>query len=160
MFIHSDLPFLREKIEDLRSALFFSQSSSVLQMATAIISIVKVDDLGQVWFYVPAPRQALHEFDREFLARLEFFRKGKGFYLHITGKAYIINDPEELNSLPDDEIRQQADGNNVLIKVKMSKADYFEARSAVGNHAGWWREVRTQMQAWLLNTRPGGIAFE
>ena len=79
MFIHPDLPFIREKIQELRSALFFSQSSSLLRMTTTIISIVKVDEVGQIWFYVPRPRQALHEFDREFPARLEFFRKGKAF---------------------------------------------------------------------------------
>jgi len=154
MNIHSDLPFIRERIQELRSALFFSQSSSLLRMTTTIVSIVKVDDLGQIWFYVPRPRQALHEFHREFPSRLEFFRKGKGFFLHITGRAFIINDPEDLNSLPDDEIKGQAAGNMVLIKVKMGKAEYFESLAA-HNHAGWWREFRTQLSAWLFNTRPG-----
>ena len=154
MYIHSDLPFIQEKIQELRSALFFSQTSSLLRMTTSIVSIVKVDELGQIWFYVPNPRQALHEFDREFPARLEFFRKGKGFFLHITGRAFIINDPEDLNSIPDEEIRGQATGDRVLIKVKMGKADYFES-AAAKKHAGWWRELRTQLHAWLFNTRPG-----
>jgi len=123
-------------------------------MTTTIVSIVKVDDLGQIWFYMPKPRQALHEFDREFPSRLEFFRKGKGFFLHIEGRAFIINDPEDLNSLPDEEIRDQAACDRVLIKVKMGKADYFESMTAQ-NHLGWWRELRTQLQAWLFNTRPG-----
>jgi general stress protein 26 len=151
---NSDLPFLREKIQELKNALFFSQNSSLLRMATTIVSILKVDELGHIWFFVPRPTQALHEFDREFPVRLEFFRKGKGFFLHITGKAYIVNDPEEVNSLLFEDLKEQVSSRMVLIKVKMGKADYFE--SAMGaHHTGWWRDLRTQLHAWLFNTRPG-----
>jgi len=96
---NSDLPFLREKIQELKNALFFSENNSVLRMPTTIVSILKVDELGQLWFFTPRPSQALHEFGREFPVRLEFFRKGKGFFLHVTGKAYIVDDPEEINGL-------------------------------------------------------------
>ena len=155
----SDLPFLQQKIQELKSALFFSQNSSLLRMATTIVSILKVDELGQLWFFVPRPQQALHEFDREFPVRLEFFRKGKGFYLHITGKAYIVNDPEEVNSLLFEDLKEQMCSNMVLIKVKMGRADYFESVAGT-HHNGWWRDLRTQLQAWLFNTRPGYKPYE
>jgi hypothetical protein len=150
----SNLPFLRSKIQELKNALFFSQNSSLLRMATTIVSIVRVDELGQLWFFVPRPQQALHEFDREFPVRLELFRKGMGFYLHITGKAYIVNDPEEVNSLLFDDLKEKMSGDMVLIKVKMGKADYFESTSGT-QHSGWWHELRTQLHSWLFNTRPG-----
>jgi len=153
MVYHSDLQFLQEKIQDLRSALFFSQHSSLLRMPTTIVSIIKVDELGQVWFFVPRPPQALHEFDREFPVRLEFFRKGKCFYLHITGKAYIVNDPEEMNSLMHEELKDKAGEQGVLIKVKMGKVDYFESQS--GSHAGWWKELKNDLYSWLFNHRRG-----
>src|SRR5579872_6692679 len=123
----SNLPFLQKKIQELKNALFFSQNSSLLRMATTIVTILKVDELGQLWFFVPRPQQALHEFDREFPVKLEFFRKGTGYYLHITGKAYIVNDPEEVNSLLFEDLKKQISGNMVLIKVKMGRADYFES---------------------------------
>ena len=151
---NSDLPFLREKIQELKSALFFSQNSSLLRMATTIVSILKVDELGQLWFFVPRPTQALHEFDREFPVKLEFFRKGKGFFLHISGKAYIVDDPEEVNGLVFDDLKQQISSNMVLVKVKMGKADYFES-TAGAQHSGWWRDLRTHLHSWLFNTRPG-----
>lgn len=153
MLNHSDLPFLQEKIQDLKSALFFSQNTSLLRMPTSIVSISKVDELGQVWFFVPRPRQVLHEFDREFPVRLEFFRKGRRFFLHITGKAYIINDPEEINSLFYEEMKEKAMGHLVLIKVKMTKVDYFE--SVPASHSGWWSDLRKQLHTWMYNTRPG-----
>ena len=151
---NSDLPFLREKIQELRNALFFSQNSSLLRMATMIVSVLKVDELGQLWFFVPRPTQALHEFDREFPVKLEFFRKGKGFFLHLTGKAYIVDDPEEVNSLLFEELKEQVSHRMVLIKVKMGRADYFES-TARTHHSSWWRDLRTQLHAWLFNTRPG-----
>jgi len=151
---NSDLPFLQQKIQELKNALFFSENNSVLRMATTIVSVLKVDELGQLWFFIPRPMQALHEFDREFPVRLEFFRKGKGFFLHITGKAFIVDDPEDVNCLLFEDLKEQVSPHMVLIKVKMSKADYFESTMRT-SHSGWWRDLRTQLHAWLFNTRPG-----
>ena len=123
-------------------------------MSTTIVSIMKVDDLGQIWFFVPRPSQALHEFDREFPVKLEFFRKGKKFFLHLTGKAFIVTDPEDINTLVYDEIKERVADHMVLIKVRMTKVDYFESRPRA-YHSGWWRDFRTQLHAWLFNTRPG-----
>lgn len=155
MLNQSDLRFLREKIQDLRNAIFFSQNTSLLRMATTIVSISKVDELGQMWFFIPRPPQALQEFDREFPVRLEFFRKGKKFFLHVSGKAFIVTDPEEINSLVHDDIRELASDHLVLIKVRMTKADYFESSGDLANASGWWKDVRAQLHAWLFNTRPG-----
>src|ERR1700749_3133706 len=140
MLNQSDLRFLREKIQDLKNAIFFSQNTSLLRMSTMIVSISKVDELGQMWFFVPRPPQALHEFDREFPVRLEFFRKGKKFFLHVSGKAFIVTDPEEINSLVYEDLREQAAGHMVLIKVRMLKAEYFES-SVPARHAGWLRDL-------------------
>ena len=155
MLNQSDLRFLREKIQDLRNAIFFSQNTSLLRMATTIVSISKVDELGQMWFFISRPPQALHEFDREFPVRLEFFRKGKKFFLHVSGKAFIVTDPEEINGLVHDDIRELAADHLVLIKVRMTKADYFESSGDLANASGWWKDVRTQVHSWLFNTRPG-----
>jgi hypothetical protein len=153
MLQHSDLCFLQEKIQDLRSALFFSQNSSLLKISTTIVTILKADEFGQVWFFVPRPVQALQEFDREFPAKLEFFRKGRRFFLHITGRAFIVTDPEEINGLFYDDIKEKAADHLVLIRVKMLKADYFESMPV--RSSGWWNELRNQVHSWLFNTRPG-----
>jgi len=154
MYNRSDIHFLREKIQDLKNALFFPQNTALLRIATAIISVLRVDELGQMWFFVPKPRQALHEFDREFPVRLDFFRKGKKFFLHVSGKAFIVTDPEEINNLVFEDLRQQAGNHMVLIKVKMTKADYFESPD-MSHQAGWWRDLCSHVNAWLFNTRPG-----
>jgi general stress protein 26 len=150
----SDLRFLQEKIQDLKQAIFFSENTSLLRMATTIISISKVDELGQMWFFIPRPQQALHEFDHEFPVRLEFFKKGRQYFLHVSGKAFIVTDPEEVNGLVHDDIRKLTGNHLVLIKVRMLKADYFESTGDQAHPAGWWRDLRMQVYAWLFNTRP------
>lgn len=154
MLPQSDLQFLQGKIQELKNALFFSQNTALLRIATTIVSVIKVDELGQMWFFVPRPQQAITEFDREFPVRLEFFRKGKEFFLHVSGKAFIVTDPEEINGLVHDDIREQTGSHLVLIRVKMLKADYFD-NSASSMHAGWWRDLKNQLHSWMFNTRRG-----
>jgi general stress protein 26 len=161
MLSQSDLQFLREKIQDLKHAIFFSQNTSLLRMATTIVTLSKMDELGQLWFFVPRPKQALQEFDREFPVRLEFFKKGRQYFLHVSGKAFIVTDPEEINGLVHDDIREQAADNLVLIKVRMLKADYFESSGELARARNWWRDLRNQVYGWMFPThRRGGIAFE
>ena len=124
-------------------------------MATTIVTLSKMDELGQMWFFVPRPQQALHEFDREFPVRLEFFKKGRQFFVHISGKAFIVTDPEEVNSLVHDDIREQTAEHLVLIKVRMLKADYFETPSPGGRGGRRWWDLRNHVHGWLFHTRPG-----
>ena len=159
MLHQTDLRFLREKILDLKHAIFFSQNTSLLRMATTIVTLSKIDELGQIWFFLPRPQQAIHEFDREFPVRLEFFKKGRQFFVHISGKAFIVTDPEEINSLVHDDIREQAADHLVLIKVRMLKADYFETPGESSRSAKWWRDLRNQVHVWLFHSRPGAVAW-
>jgi len=154
MLPQSNLDFLREKIQDLKHAIFISENTSLLKMPTTVITVSKMDEMGQMWFYLTRPQQALHEFDREFPVRLEFFKKGSQFFVHVSGKAFIVDDPEEINGLVHEDIREQAGGHLVLIRVKMLKVDYFESPDP-GAHAKWWRELRNQLHTWMFNTRRG-----
>src|SRR5580700_4041600 len=157
----TDLRFLCEKIQELKHAIFFSENTSLLRLATTVITLSKMDEMGQMWFFVPRPRQALQEFDREFPVRLEFFKKGRQFFLHVLGKAFIVTDPEEMNGLVHDDIREQAADHLVLIKVRMLKADYFESSGELARAGKWWRDLRNQAYGWMFPThRRGGIAFE
>jgi len=122
------LKFLQEKINALQTALFSNMSTSVLRIPTSIIYVMKVDDAGQIWFCLPAPSQ-LNEFERKFCCDLQFFKKGKDFYLKVTGKGFIVKDPEELADLDfidQDFKRQIVSGKLMLIKVSIQAADYFE----------------------------------
>jgi general stress protein 26 len=149
MLSETNLSFLQNKISDLRSALFFSLSNAVLKMPTTIVTALKVDEVGQVWFFVNRPMQNIQEFDREFPARLDFFKKGKNYYLKIIGKACIVNDPEEVNGLINlsDDIKVKARSQLVLVKVKIQTIEYTDKTPAEAN--GWLYPLRTIFSRWF-----------
>lgn len=138
----NSIPFLQDKIQGIGSALFYNLSGGVLKFPTTIVSILKVDEVANIWFFANRPEQQLQEFDREFPAHMQFYRKGKGYYLQITGKAYIVNDPEELNGLIglSDEVKARAFQEMVLVKVKIGSARYYTINPRFAykpNFMGW-----------------------
>src|SRR5258708_39675624 len=123
------LTFIEEKVMDLENALFFSLSDAVLKIPSCVVKVLQADELGQLWFVIPKPSQLIHAFDKTFPVKLDFFRKGRDYYLKIFGKAFLVNDPEEINHLESlhENIKQQARyDETVLIKVQMSHAEYFD----------------------------------
>ncbi len=128
MAAYFPLSLIHKKIEELQHALFFPVNDSILKMPTCVITVIRVDEIGQVWFAIPSPAQDIDEFDKSFHAKLDFFKKGKDFFLKLLGKAFIVTDPEEINTADIEEsVKERARKKEiVLIKVKISHADYFE----------------------------------
>jgi hypothetical protein len=149
---NQQLNFLQDRIREIGSAIFFNQSDSVLKLPTSIVTTLKVDDYGYIWFFIQKPRQSLKEFETEFPARLDFFRKGMSYFLQVSGKGWVVTDPEEMNIFADlpDEVKQAAMNNMVLVKVKMMKAEYFETKTS--KPASWWQNAKSTFTAWFRNT--------
>lgn len=151
MATNQQFNFLQEKIQEIGSAIFFNLSDSVLKLPTSIVSQVKVDDFGYVWFYIQKPKQNLQEFDMEFPVRLDFFKKGQSFYLQVNGKAWVVSDPEAMNMLS-----YQSQGTNefpshdmVLVKVKILKAEYYETKTTT---LSWWQSAVSSFSTWFRNS--------
>jgi general stress protein 26 len=160
MQANQQLCFLKEKIQEIGSAIFFNLSQSVLKFPTSIVETLKVDDFGFVWFSIQKPKQDLREFDNEFPVRLDFFKKGKNYFLQVEGKAWIVNDPEEMNflsaldTLPADEGKKLND--MVLVKVKMIKAEYHET-GGIERPANntWWQNAVSNIYTWFRSANGG-----
>lgn len=156
MATDQQLNFLQEKIQEIGSAIFFNLSDSVLKLPTSIVNTLQVDEYGFVWFFVQKPKQNLREFENEFPVRLDFFRKGTSCFLQVSGKGWVVTDPEEVNSfvmLPG-EAKQIAMDEMVLVKVKILKAEYFETSTSRGS---WWQNAVNTFSTWFRtnNYRPG-----
>lgn len=149
MDANQQLMFLQERIEEIGSAIFYNQSEAVLKLPTSIVSTLKVDDYGFVWFFVQKPSQRLSEFEQEFPVKLDFYRKGAGCFLQVSGKGFVVNDPEEMNAyvdLPEDQ-KKLAAGSVALVKVKIHKAEYYETRSM--QKASWWQNAWSTVSTWF-----------
>lgn len=150
MATNQHLHFLKEKVEDLGSAILFNLSDSVLKFPTALVSCQEVDDYGYVWFWVPKPRQSVREFDNGFPVRLDFYRKGKSFFLQVSGTAWVVTDPEEVSNVAPVEGAKEKAPEMVLVKVKMQRADYHETQT--GHTNSWWQNVVHNFFAWFRSS--------
>jgi general stress protein 26 len=161
MATNQQLSFLQDKIREVGSAIFFNLSDSVLKLPTSVVSTLKVDDYGYVWFFVQKPKQTLQEFEMEFPVRLDFFKKGISYFLQVMGKGWVVNDPEEINAyvtLPED-LKNINDGTMLLVKVKIMKAEYHESKTQ--SRASWWNSAVSSFTTWFRSgqLRPGNTYF-
>ena len=142
--------FLQKKIENLGSAIFFNQSDAVLKLPTSIVRIINVDEYGYIWFFMQRPPQQLNEFEKEFPVKLDFFRKGLDYSLQVIGNGYIVNDPEEIFVITTnvDEVKKFNPNDMVLIKVKMTRADYFD--NITGSKSSWLQNALSLLQSWIF----------
>jgi hypothetical protein len=141
---------LHEKIKTLGSAIFFNQSDAVLKLPTSIVRISHVDQYGYIWFFMQKPPQALNEFEKEFPVKLDFFRKGLDYSLQVIGKGCIINDPEELMMITENinEVRQFNPEKMILLKVKMTRADYFD--NIASHKSSWLQNAFNVLHSWIF----------
>jgi len=147
--------FLQEKIKNLGSAIFFNQSDAVLKLPTSIVRILHIDEYGYIWFFVQRPLQQLTEFEKEFPVKLDFFRKGLDYSLQVMGNGYIVNDPEELFIVTSNmgDVKQFDPAKMILMKVKMSRVDYFDNIS--GSKSSWLQSAISLLQSLIFSHAPG-----
>ena len=153
------LSFIKEKVKELENALFFSMSDAVLKIPTCLVRVLEADELGQLWFIIPKPSQFIHAFDKSFPVKLDFFRKGREYYLKIIGIAFLVNDPEEINGVEclHEQVKQQARNNeSVIVKVKISHADYVEKASARVSAKTILQQVKNKIYRWFQLSNENG----
>jgi general stress protein 26 len=142
--------FLRKKITELENALFMSESNALVNLPTHIVRVSEVDEEGNVWFIIPRPTQVIESFPNEMSAKLDFFKKGKEFFLKISGVASIVwtaNEMKEANLSKQfsDSIRK----GDVAIKVKVENTEYIEKTPKPSSNP--LLNVGSQVYNWLLN---------
>jgi general stress protein 26 len=153
---NTPIQFLQQKIQKIRSALFFSQHNDVIKMPVCIITVLKADNEGNLWFFVKRPSQSLEAFEKEFPARLDFFKKKINYFLQVTGKAFIIQDTDVfMNDWADisDASKEGILNELVLVKVKMMSVDYFDNAPAENKY--WWDAITQKIMRWFLTDRLG-----
>ena len=122
MLAHDEhLSFLLSKVESLQIALFRAEIRSVLQLPNNIISTLKTDKDGHIWFFTSCSGNHAKSIDREFYGCLDYYQKGRDCRLQLSGKASIVEDSDHIDA-PLDPLGD----NIVLIKFKILKAEYFE----------------------------------
>jgi hypothetical protein len=122
MTTDSNLTGIREKIYKLRTAIMYSMSNEVCKLPNSIVTVLQVDDAGQLWFICKRPFQKVGEYEHSFPVRLHFYRKGVFFHLEVSGKATIV-DKAQSDYLP---YEVSAEGQVILIRMAMNTIEHTE----------------------------------
>lgn len=143
--------FLSQKIKELENALFMSESNALVSLPTHIVRITEVDEEGNIWFIIPKPTQVIESFSKEMPAKLDFFKKGKEFFLKISGVATIVWSLKEMTCA---KLTKQFSGsfekdNMVAVKVKVQASEYVEKTPKPSSNPIAY--VGSQVYNWLLN---------
>jgi len=137
--------------------LFFSKSDAVLKIPSCVVRVLETDELGQLWFIIPKPSQFIHAFDKVFPVELDFFRKGRDYYLKIFGKAFMVFDPEEINQVEclDDTTRENVlTSEAILIRVQITSVDYSEKSTEKSHAKSLIHQVKSKLYHWFQMTQP------
>ena len=71
------LEFLQKKITELRVALFKAEINTELQLPNNIVSTIKADNKGNIWFFSSCNGNYAKNIDKSFYAYLEYYQKGR-----------------------------------------------------------------------------------
>jgi hypothetical protein len=143
----SNLDFIKEKISDIKIALFKSELSPELQLPNNIIQTLKVEDDGAIWFYTSSNGNHVKNINGPFYAYLDYQKKGGTHRLQISGKAEIIqHDDEGLYSISN--YAKGSYGKLVLVRMKIMQAEFFENKPA--DDIPWSEKIKkTVMQLFI-----------
>lgn len=143
---HSNLDFLRSRIYEIKSALFTDSDSLNFRIPTCIISILKVDQTGNLWFLMNQPEYHISCYEPQFPASLSFYRKGISFALNVQGKASVVSNSDTIEKITGvSTYDQQAQMKGVLLmKVSMQHVKYSEWRFKPRT-ISIWRKVRVAL---------------
>ncbi|MEO6491108.1 MAG: hypothetical protein ABIO04_14285, partial [Ferruginibacter sp.] len=113
----TNLLFLKEKIKEIKVALFKSEINSELQLPNNIIQILKIEDDGTIWFFTSCIRDQRENISKSFYAYLDFHKRGTDCRLQVSGKAIVQDDEDDLFSISN--YSNGTAGKMLLIKMKI-----------------------------------------
>lgn len=125
------LNFLSEKIQELQTAILTFQTNSILKFPASVIETHYIDEIGCIWIATNMPGQNICEFDNRVHVCLNYYKKGKPFFLNAQGIARIVLDPEEVNHLPQ-YLKDKTMEGKMLICIRILEANFYQ-RQAYSN---------------------------
>ncbi|MEO6549299.1 MAG: pyridoxamine 5'-phosphate oxidase family protein [Ferruginibacter sp.] len=122
----ANLLFLETKINEIKIAIFRADSGEEMRMPNNIVSTIKTDTEGNIWFFTACNADYARNMNEHFHAYLEYYQKGQDCRLSLSGKARIVQD-----EISDAEVEKDSATTNIaLIKFKILYAEYFENKSS------------------------------
>jgi len=141
-----NVEFIRSKIDEIKSALFSNLIENAYKFPTCIISTIKVDSNGVIWFLMNKAGRLIPPDETSFPAELIFYRKGHPFSLRVSGIASVIADPKIIENFLD--LENSRDISNILLmNIRMSRAEYTE--KIIIDTKNWLKRMWSKLEAFV-----------
>ena len=136
------LMFIKNKLEQIKSAVMYPTNSNIVRLPNDIVEFESVDDDGLLWFSANAPRNWEKAYELHFPTKLIFYRKGCEYYVEITGTAVVVNKQDVMFGT------NNMYGGKLLLKMVPYYIEYTETgRRDVG-----FKKLKAQMYDVFMNT--------
>jgi general stress protein 26 len=147
----SEMNVLKSKITELQTALFYTESVSPVKLPTHVINDVEVDNEGRIWFAVPRPTMHIDAFEKEVLAKLDFFKKGKDFFVKVKGVATLLTDAVTINSYETVSAgmrEKMSDEKSIGIMVRIEDTEFVDNTPKPSQN--WLQSSRSHLSSWFF----------
>jgi general stress protein 26 len=142
-----NLVFLKQKINNIKIALFKSESDFELQLPNNIVQTLSVEDDGTVWFFTTCNGNHARFMDKSFFAYLNYYKKDTGCRIQLSGKANIVNDCNE-STFDASNVDSKDAYTSVLIKMKIMQAEFFENKAV--QEVSWTEKIKSVITGLFL----------
>ena len=147
-YTDENLIFLKEKIKDIKVALFKSEINSELQLPNNIIQTLKVEEDGTIWFFTSCSGEQAQNIEKSFYAYLDYYKKGTECRLQLGGRATIVEDDGEA-FLTISNYSKSTASRLVLVKMKIMQAEYFETKQTI--NVSWKEKMKVAFSSLFFN---------
>jgi hypothetical protein len=101
-------------------------SNSIYKLPNNIVTAIKVDNAGELWFICQAGVPGAEQLEQNFPARLRFYKKGVDFHVEVSGKATVVDIDYPPAKKGKFEKELPNDQKFFLIKMSMVNVEYTE----------------------------------
>ena len=143
LYAETALPFLREKIQEIKIALFKSEINSELSLPNNVIETISTDEEGNVYFFTSCRGSYAGRINTPFYAYLDYHIKNSDTRLLISGKAVIVKEEEDV-AAPENLDHGIQSRSIVLVKMKIMQAEYSGRACHPDNT--WGQKLRSTLQ--------------
>lgn len=134
------LMFIKNKLQQIKSAVMYSANSNVTRLPNDIVEFETIDEDGLLWFTAHVPKQWIKGYELHFPAKLIFYRKGVEYYVEINGTAVVVN--------KQDAMYGDAHGGKLLLKM----VPYYMEYTETGKKEPGFKKLKSQIHDIFMNT--------
>ena len=137
------LMFIKNKLQQIKSAVMYTTNSNLVRLPNDIVEFESVDDEGLLWFSANIPRQWVKAYELHFPAKLIFYRKGVDYYVEINGTAVVVNKQDFIH-----DSNTIHTGGKMLLKM----VPYYMEYTETGKKEPGFRKLKGQVYELFMNT--------